>query len=185
MFGGLAQCVVLVPSDLVKCRLQIQQVNSNSNDINNRKFQNGPLRCAYNILKAEGIGGLYSGFLVTALREVPSYGIYFCVYKKVVSFFKDPLTNETSKSGILLAGGLAGCASWTCVYPCDVVKTNIQLYTSNNNSKVPTPIEMAKILFRKHGLKVFVRGLEVTLLRAFPVNACTFYVYENLLRNFK
>ena len=44
---------------------------------------------------------------------------------------------------------------------------------------------MAKILFRKHGLKVFVRGLEVTLLRAFPVNACTFYVYENLLRNFK
>lgn len=179
MFGGFAQCIVLVPTDLVKCRLQTQQDSSSSSS---RSRQNGPFTCAYNIVKAEGIRGLYSGFLVTAFREIPSYGIYFCVYKKVVTLFKDPITNETSKFGIIFAGGLAGCASWTCVYPCDVVKTNIQLYSVNNKSKVPNPIEMTMMLFRKHGIKVFLRGIEVTLIRAFPVNAITFYVYETLLK---
>lgn len=186
MFGGFAQCIVLVPSDLVKCRLQVLNAsNFNSSSMNNlkniNKIQNGPLKCALNIIKTDGISGLYKGFSVTALREVPSYGIYFCVYKKINSYFKDKSTNETSKLGILLAGGIAGCASWTCVYPFDVVKTNIQIYSSNiDKSEAPSILEMSRKLYRKHGWKIFFRGLEVALLRAFPVNACTFFVYETL-----
>jgi len=206
MFGGFAQCIVLVPSDLVKCRLQVQNVsNFNSNSINNNinnnninnnninnniynnnnnnntKIQNGPIKFALNIIKTDGIGGLYKGFLVTALREVPSYGIYFCVYKKINNYFKDKSTNESSKLGILLAGGIAGCASWTCVYPFDVVKTNIQIYSGNiDKGQAPSVIDMSRKLYRKYGWKIFFRGLEVALLRAFPVNACTFFVYETL-----
>jgi len=173
-FAGLVQCTVLVPADRVKCLVQADGV---SNAGGARQYK-GTLDCAKQVLKNEGIGGFYRGFVATASREIPSLGIYFTTYKYVSSVMRSidsPYLNQTV--GTVLAGGTAGAASWLVVYPLDVIKTTIQTSTE----ALPNSIAgVAKFLYKKHGYRVFFKGLGTTVARAFPVNGITFAVYEKM-----
>jgi solute carrier family 25 carnitine/acylcarnitine transporter 20/29 len=263
-FGGMLQCLVLVPADVVKCKMQVmtdyrggmrkRNAGANSNNPTEvpspssststiRSSNEAPrhissLECLTNVYKTEGLRGLYRGLGVTAIREVPAFGVYFFVYRYTVRLLnspKDPKEQQhlptiiESPSGsvtdfsdeqcepvdskgapsalsILISGGLAGSISWICIYPFDVIKSHVQIMTpstsssvtaignkcsatvkGNNNGAVAassaaksesSAIAMALKLYRQHGIKVFFRGLGVTIVRAFPVNAMTFYMYE-------
>lgn len=205
MFGGLAQCIVLVPADLVKVKMQMLGVGAPASKV---VAPTTTLKCALDIVRTQGVLGLYRGFLVTALREAPSFGVYFFTYKTVSNAIrkllkepsssslssqdtyyndiqiisKDVDSNPTSNmTAIFLAGGIAGAASWASVYPVDVIKTHIQLNPADSKESV---IGVAKRLHRTYGFRVFFRGLGVTMIRAFPVNAATFFVYENFKHYF-
>ena len=78
-----------------------------------------------------------------------------------------------STTTVLLSGGFAGAMSWTVIYPMDVIKSNIQ--TSQGSQGI---LATTLSLKRKYGWGIFTRGLGVTVLRAFPVNAAVFYFYE-------
>lgn len=209
--GGIAQCLILVPTDVVKCSMQ---ADAAPHDFFKPVPQNdGVIHCVKTIVQREGISGLYKGFTATALREVPAIGIYFTTYDQTLkfltsqssfslsSFFSNtnptiPLNNDLqiskpsivevssfaskpSTGSILFAGGMAGAVSWLVVYPIDVIKSNIQATDLHGSSTAKTNMfEVAKGLQRKYGWGVFTRGLGVTLLRAFPVNASVFFFYE-------
>jgi len=130
---------------------------------------------------SEGGMGFYRGFGATVLREVPSVGIYFSVYKSVREYIniferhRNPSFQSPSTLSTLLAGGSAGAVSWAIIYPFDVIKTNAQIGSGDR----PTTWQMGVTLYRRYGVRVFYRGLGTTMLRAFPVNASTFYFYEH------
>jgi Mitochondrial carrier protein len=195
-FGGLLQCLVLVPADLIKCKMQVDHSSRKSGS--QRPYANS-LDCATKIYKADGLAGLYRGFSVTACREVPAFGVYFFVYRWTLKFLNgikvfapppQPATLSPADTSshhhhharpspglsTLVAGGLAGCASWTCIYPFDVIKSHVQ---TNTDTKT-TAMQTAAKLYKQHGPRIFVRGLGVCLARAFPVNAAVFYVLESL-----
>lgn len=206
-FGGFAQCLVLCPTDLVKCRyyllfryiwalsylrrsvfkyrLQIDQVRTGSASTVASLYK-GPIDCAYQIYQKNGIRGLYVGLSATCFREVPSFGIYFSVYATMVEFLT-PVGQSLSTPSILLAGGLAGSTSWASVYPVDVVKTYMQVNSMSSSSPILSKsgtgnisfTEMAIALHKKYGLRVFFHGLGTTIVRAFPVNAACFFFYES------
>jgi solute carrier family 25 carnitine/acylcarnitine transporter 20/29 len=46
----------------------------------------------------------------------------------------------------------------------------------------PSFLAIAKRIYTGEGVQGFFRGLTPTLLRAFPVNACAFFVYEGTMR---
>ena len=56
MAAGLAQCIVLVPSDVIKVNMQADDV-----DMNGKRKYSGSLNCMFHILKTEDIRGLYKG----------------------------------------------------------------------------------------------------------------------------
>lgn len=177
--GGVLQCIALVPCEVIKCTLQTQSLKSSSkNNIPTSELRR-TIDCIKNIYKVDGLRGYYRGFSATLTREAPAIGLYFFIYK----FVKDWLTKlqnltKANSAAIMLAGGFAGAVSWTAVYPCDVIKTNLQ------STAVPgapaSMVGMAQYLYKKHGMKVFYRGLGTTIIRAFPVNAATFVCYERL-----
>ena len=187
-FAGGVQALVICPSEHIKCRLQIQHGVGCKDHI----FK-GPFDAMDKILKNHGFSGLYRGFICTAWREIPAFGLYFATY----DFVKEQVSNIISTNEIedandsieqnsssrewaisALAGGCSGALTWAAIYPFDVIKTRIQ------TSPLNTPIEKRRILYlfqkinKEHGPKFFFRGLGVTLLRAFPVNAIIFPVYE-------
>lgn len=170
--GGFLSCLILTPADLVKCKMQVDEAIVGSN-----KYS-GTIQCFKNILKVEGIPGLYKGFVITALREVPSFAIYYSSYK-YISVALTPKQSTPSTTITLFSGGVAGCFSWFLTYPIDVIKSRIQTSTavSTNN---PQLYQVCLTLFRTQGIKGFYTGLGVALVRAFPVNAVTFYCYEKL-----
>jgi len=151
-------------------------------------------------VKNEGASGLFKGFAITALRETPSFAVYFSVYKNSLNWIKNIFEKSSKEdtviegdvlnyslmpnsprptASIMIAGGLAGATSWTAVYPFDVIKTYIQVNSSNNTVNGGV-ISTAISLYKAHGISIFFRGLGTTIIRAFPVNATTFYVYEVL-----
>ena len=139
--GGLTQTVVAVPTELVKCRLQVQYaLRSNPSAIASFVAPASSLPTAAvstsqpttamsmfrHIYQQEGVRGLFRGFSATALRDTPSYGVYFLAYE----YTKDRLLAASNHHSPLLpmlaAGGIAGCLSWLSCYPVDVVKSVIQ-----------------------------------------------------------
>ena len=203
-FGGFLQCLVLVPADLVKCKMQLDHSRVGSK----QGLYKGSLDCFSSIYNKEVLKGLYRGFGVTSVREVPAFGVYFFVYRYSLqclnSLFEStgitqkappspPGVSSTLKQktspglSTLIAGGLAGSVSWICIYPFDVLKSHVQtatdIATVDGEGKVKKPLSTigtALSLYKKNGAAVFTRGMGITVARAFPVNAIVFYLHETL-----
>ena len=67
--AGLAQTMVCCPTELIKCRMQIQNMKTDPTAV---KYNN-VVDAAVKIVKAEGPWALMNGFGSTVAREVPSF----------------------------------------------------------------------------------------------------------------
>jgi solute carrier family 25 carnitine/acylcarnitine transporter 20/29 len=140
------------------------------------------------------IVGLFRGFVSTACREVPSFGIYFGSYTHMLKALTPPNTPPEHQPvmPILVAGGLAGALSWGVVYPVDVIKSNIQLSTLSAplaadeigatavaaKGSSDSMVNVTRALYRRYGYGIFFRGFSTAVVRAVPVNAAVFFFYE-------
>lgn len=166
--SGLAQSPVGSITELLKIRFQIH--NSTSSQIAMLK----------QIYQSEGLRrGIFKGFGITTLREIPSYGIYFASYEYFLTF--ETRGQPYHLVQLSLAGGFAGQLSWLLTYPIDVIKTGIQADTTNQYKGM---IDCGKKLYGEGGIKVFYRGLTPTLIRAFPTNAVCFVLVDYTYRVF-
>ncbi|KAK3936876.1 mitochondrial carrier domain-containing protein [Diplogelasinospora grovesii] len=98
------------------------------------------------IVRTEGIRGLYFGGLVTALRDSIGYGFYFWSYELSNRYFTPP-PGTTSSEGmvgdgvrVLLCGGLAGIVTWASIFPLDVIKTRVQTQQLHTNTPEHAPL---------------------------------------------
>ena len=69
-WSGLPISFIVSPSELIKCRLQMEGIGGRSD-------KSKGLQMMKNIVATEGIGGLYRGLALTMSREMPSYAFYF------------------------------------------------------------------------------------------------------------
>ncbi|KAL1814427.1 hypothetical protein ACET3Z_017001 [Daucus carota] len=184
-FGtGAIQSLILAPVELVKIRIQLQG-NDPNKAVQVQKLE-GPTSVAKGIYRAEGLRGIYRGFTITVLRDAPSYGAYFLTYE----FVREQLHPGCRKSGqetcktMLMAGGLAGVASWICCYPLDVVKTRLQAQSPSAPLLYNGIVDCLQKSVKQEGYNVLFRGLGTAVARAFVVNGAVFTAYESALRLF-
>ncbi|XP_011309823.1 mitochondrial basic amino acids transporter-like [Fopius arisanus] len=165
--AGLVQSPVAAPLELTKTRMQLQSQGSSQ-----RSSYGGPLECLKHIYRHSGLAGVFRGLGITALREAPSYGIYFFTYEALTR--SESATPESiSTITMLIAGGLAGTASWVFTYPIDVIKSRVQ---ADLQQRYLGSIDCLKKSIRDEGISCLFRGLNSTIIRAFPTNAATFAV---------
>ena len=167
--AGIAQAPVCSPIELAKTRLQLQA----SGAVGDNKFSS-PLQCLRQIYRTEGTRGVFNGLGITLLREAPSYGVYFVTYEALTQS-----ATPISTLHMLLAGGLAGTASWVISYPLDVVKSRLQADISGRYSGA---IDCFRKSVQSEGYNCLFRGLNSTIIRAFPTNAATFAVVTWTMR---
>ncbi|XP_002732621.2 mitochondrial basic amino acids transporter-like [Saccoglossus kowalevskii] len=184
--GGL-QCIICCPMELAKTRMQIQgQGESRRYFQSTQHDYKGSIDCIKKIYHQEGIKGCYRGMVPTLLREIPSFGVYFAAYEFFCSNFEKRSTTEhLGLVQLLLAGGFSGMCSWMSTYPVDVIKSRLQADGMHHINKYNGIIDCIVKSYKEPGsggIKVFFRGLNSTLLRAFPVNAATFTVVTLFLR---
>ncbi|KAK4479621.1 hypothetical protein RD792_015147 [Penstemon davidsonii] len=182
---GAIQSIVLSPVELIKIRLQLQPQPKPQSNTNQPTIHKGPLDVARNILRKEGWRrGIYRGLTITVLRDAPAHGVYFWTYEYV----REQLHPGVRKNGqetfqtMLLAGGLAGVASWICCYPLDVIKTRIQAQSEFSTVKYSGIVDCFRTSVKKEGYSVLWRGLGTAVARAFVVNGAVFTAYETALR---
>lgn len=164
--AGIAQSPICSPIELAKTRIQLQTSSG--------QFS-GPLQYLKHTYKYGGYRGVFKGFNVTVLREAPSFGIYFLTYEAITrSSGNEPVSTPC----MLLAGGIAGTASWLLTYPLDVIKSRIQA----DNNRYTGVVNCFKQSIKTEGYSCLYRGVSSTILRAFPTNAVTFTVVTWIFR---
>lgn len=138
------------------------------------------------IVKHEGVRGLYSGFKYHFLRDSLSSGIYFSIYetlKWASNSVLNPGSQETSQFSILLAGGASGMLCWALIFPLDTTKSLVQKDAVTNilrkdHGLEPLPQKNRKL--QKITTKLY-RGLGISMSRSFIVNMIFFSTYEYLM----
>ena len=179
---GLVSALIMCPTEHVKTRLQLQHnpnavVSKGSNEV---IYRNG-LHAVGHIYETAGITGLYRGLAATALRQGPSFSIYFTTYNTLKS---QAAHNQKDSLWLsIVSGGVAGSLSWAMVYPVDLIKNRIQAMPLD--SKKYSMVSVAQQFVQENGWRALFRGFSLTVLRAFPVNAVIFPTYELTLQALK
>ncbi|XP_015956445.1 mitochondrial arginine transporter BAC1 isoform X2 [Arachis duranensis] len=179
-YGGAIISFVLCPTELVKCRMQIQGTDSL---VPKSSRYSSPLDCALKTVKSEGVTGIFRGGFTTLLRESIGNAVFFSTYEYVRyhlhSHAKAVRSNYNNLVDIgigIITGGLGGVSFWLAVLPLDVAKTLIQTNPEKNCSR--NPFQVLSSVYRSGGLKGCYTGLGPTVTRAFPANAAAIVTWE-------
>lgn len=125
-------------------------------------------------LKELGPKFLYKGLSSTFTREMPGFAIYFSVYEGLKDHFR--AITSLNSFHYFIFGGFSGSFSWLFIYPQDLVKTRMQASTDGNL----TIRSVVMNIYRKTGYRGFFKGFHFALMRAVPLHAGTFAMFEFL-----
>ena len=123
---GFVVSWVLTPIELVKCRLQVPLAGA---VLDPSLRYTGPLDCLTRSIRSEGLRVLYRGHVGTMLREVPGTMCWFGAYETFVRWMtpEGKSRAELHPMTVVVAGALGGMSYWAIMYPCDTVKSAMQI----------------------------------------------------------
>jgi hypothetical protein len=143
----------------------------------------GPSDCLRYLLRTQGIRGVYKGFPLQGMRDIPASGIYFLSYEWLfVALRSQRWSDAGGIRASLFAGGTAGVLSWLAIMPLDVVKNIYQADAGREHRAYNSIPQCAADVYRRGGVRAFYTGAGMACLRAFPVNAVTFMVHNHCMK---
>ncbi|KAJ7357287.1 mitochondrial carrier [Mycena albidolilacea] len=185
LFAGLTSAPLATPIELLKVRLQLQMQKS----VSDRQFK-GPIDCAQQLVRSQGVLSLWTGFSGGLLFRANFFYMFLAFEACMRGLSRLNGTSYEPSVGIanLISGGAASLCFWTMAIPFDRTKNQMMSYPyplpypEHRSITRPSFISVARQIHLHEGFKGFYRGLGPCFIRAFPSNACAFFVYEGLLR---
>ncbi|ODV84912.1 hypothetical protein CANARDRAFT_8048 [[Candida] arabinofermentans NRRL YB-2248] len=179
MFSGIITSFVLTPIELIKCKMQVDNLK-----LNNNKTSSSVFDFTKQIYKNDGLKGLWKGQTTTLIREAGGSCAWFGAYEYTLDTFKNYRTKGVASDTpyehkaweLLIAGSMAGVGYNASLFPVDTVKNILQ--TSDGNEKSISSV--TKHIWKTKGIKGFYSGIGVTLFKTIPASAIMFYAYEKL-----
>ena len=174
--AGLTSSFVRGPAERVKTVQQTAESCCGSGGVPD-KYRN-TVRTAMSLAREHGVvRGWFTGTGATIVREVPQCAVYFLTYDTIRRSCDAAVSAEYQTAGIVLAGGSAGVVQWVVTYPLDVIKSRIQAFPPGTYKGM---LDCATKSLKAEGPLVFFRGIEMALLRAFPLHASIFLTCETV-----
>ncbi|KAI1890600.1 hypothetical protein AGOR_G00155340 [Albula goreensis] len=183
--AGMCQVVITTPMEMLKIQLQdagrlaAQQRPAavvstaklgTTNAVLTRSYNVGltpphtartvsATQIAQELLRIQGIQGLYKGLGATLMRDVPFSIVYFPLFANLNRLGKDSPEGAAPFYWSFLAGCVAGSTAAVAVNPCDVVKTRLQSLNSGaNEESYNGVIDCISKIMRKEGPTAFLKG---------------------------
>ncbi|XP_022672504.1 mitochondrial glutamate carrier 1-like [Varroa destructor] len=173
--AGFCQIVVTTPMELLKIQLQdAGRVAKSSSGV----LKLSATTIAMDLIKREGIVGLYKGTGATILRDVTFSMIYFPLFANLNSLGPKREDGTTVFWASFLSGCIAGSTAACAVNPMDVVKTRLQLLTKGSGEENYNGVADACIkIFKNEGLKAFFKGAGCRMIVIAPLFGIAQTVY--------
>lgn len=155
--GEAAACLVRVPTEVIKSKMQTNAAGSTSVLSTLRMVlseQNG------RAIGSSVLGGLYRGYGITLMREVPFAFIQFPIYERVKDEWGRARGREASPLQAAACGSFAGgiAAALTC--PLDVVKTRLMLGSDKHGVQYLGVRDVIQRLANEEGKSIFLSGIQ-------------------------
>lgn len=187
-FAGLAAGVteavaVVTPMEVVKIRLQAQY-HSMSDPLDIPKYRNAA-HAAFTVVKEEGIGAIYRGVALTALRQGTNQAVNFTAYTQLKQALQNNQAKYTEKElpsyQTMVIGLISGAMGPFSNAPIDTIKTRLQKTPAQpGETAVSRVVTIARDMFKQEGARAFYKGITPRVMRVAPGQAVTFTVYEFL-----
>ncbi|XP_027945942.1 solute carrier family 25 member 44 isoform X9 [Eumetopias jubatus] len=173
--------VSVYPFTLIRTRLQVQKGKS---------LYHGTFDAFIKILRADGVTGLYRGFLVNTFTLI-SGQCYVTTYELTRKFVADYSQSNTVKS--LVAGGSASLVAQSITVPIDVVSQHLMMQRKGERMgrfqvrgspegrgivAFGQTKDIIRQILRADGLRGFYRGYVASLLTYIPNSAVWWPFYH-------
>ncbi|XP_057185387.1 solute carrier family 25 member 44a [Triplophysa rosa] len=177
VFMTMTTRATVYPFTLIRTRLQVQKGKS---------LYNGTFDAFCKILKAEGMPGLYRGFMVNSFTLISGQA-YITTYELVRKYVSGYSSNNTVKS--LVAGGSASLVAQSITVPIDVVSQQLMVqgqgcqltrFKLKPKHKVTfgQTRDIVVQIFHADGSRGFYRGYVASLLTYIPNSAVWWPFYH-------
>lgn len=176
-FSGICTSFVLTPIELVKCKFQVENLKNLSNNGSNSNSNANISQITREILRNNGLKGLYKGHSATLLRECGGSMAWFGNYEFIINYFANGEKNfKPSILQLMIAGAGAGIGYHCTLFPADTIKSILQ----TNDSKNLTFTSIAKHIYKTKGILGFYSGIGITLFKSIPTSSMMFIAYEKM-----
>jgi len=128
------------------------------------------------IIKDEGITGLWRGNFTNCVRVAPHAAVQFVTYDKIKIALIGSSDGKMSVPQRLLAGSLSGVAAATVTQPLDVVRIRLQT-DPEVKGKVANAV---RLMWSEGGVVSFYKGWTPAMLSLAPFIAVNFATFDTL-----
>lgn len=197
MLAETLACVIYVPVDVVKERLQVQQTPVGETKGHHHR---GSLDAFRTIVRTEGLAGIYKGYGATLASFGPFSALYFLFYEemKIRSRRLIPLCSDVDDDDenaalpfpcvVLSSAGAGAAASWL-TSPLDMAKLRIQIQRGGGGAANASMtdgggvvyrgmVNCLSVTYRAEGVRGLFRGAVARVLHFAPATAITMTCYE-------
>lgn len=172
MAGATAQTFIY-PMEVLKTRLAVAKTGQYS----------GIYGCAKKILKQEGFGAFYKGYVPNLLGIIPYAGIDLAVYELLKSYWLDNFAKDSVNPGVVVLLG-CGALSSTCgqlaSYPLALVRTRMQAQAMVDGAPQLNMVGLFQRIVSKEGVSGLYRGITPNFMKVLPAVGISYVVYENM-----
>ena len=207
MLAEAVTCIIYVPVDVVKERMQVQQ--KAKDNLHNTHQYNGSWDAFQKIMRTEGFQGIYRGYGATLASFGPFSALYFMFYEQCKSISRNYIDRRNQdgrtqinnnqkhvKDGELPLHHLVACsagagalASWL-TSPLDMAKLRLQVQrgqaatTSNGRNGTKQPQQYRGMLdclssaYKEAGIPGLFRGAGARVIHFAPATTITMTCYE-------
>lgn len=153
--GEVVACFIRVPTEVVKQRMQAGLSKSITETVS---------KC----MEIDGISGLYKGFGITIMREIPFSLIQFPIYEGMKNRIKQYIDRPLGSIESAACGSFSGAIAAAATTPLDVIKTRLMLGNDFNGIPYNGAIDCTKRIYQEglasggtNGVtKVFFSGVQ-------------------------
>ncbi|OIT36639.1 PREDICTED: protein MITOFERRINLIKE 1, chloroplastic [Nicotiana attenuata] len=171
--GNIVSSAIMVPKELITQRMQA--------GAKGRSWQ-----VLMRILEKDGILGLYSGYTVTLLRNLPAGVLSYSSFE----YLKAAVLSNTKRERLepfqsVCCGALAGAISASITTPLDVVKTRLMTQVVHSEAANKAAAAMVtgvsatvKQILKEEGWVGFTRGMGPRVLHSACFSALGYFAFE-------
>ncbi|KAK9765412.1 hypothetical protein K7432_006275 [Basidiobolus ranarum] len=181
--AGSISRTVTAPLDRLKVYLQTQTHSGKNGGVS----LTAAIRHLYD---SGGMTNFFRGNGLNIIKIAPESAVKFYAYENCKLIVRSTFDFEDGEdlgiSGRFLAGGFAGLASQTSIYPLEILKTRIMSSSgiASNSQHKSILIPTAKAMWKKEGIRSFFKGLVPSLVGVFPFAAIDLSVFESLKHSY-
>jgi len=155
--GEAAACLVRVPTEVIKSKMQTNAAGAST------------LTSTIQMVLAEKdgrafashiFGGLYRGYGITLMREVPFAFIQFPLYERFKIEWAKVQGYETSPLQAAACGSVSGGIAAALTTPLDVIKTRLMLGTDKHGVKYTGARDVVERLINEEGSSILLIGIQ-------------------------
>ncbi|KAL2441193.1 Mitochondrial citrate transporter C [Exophiala dermatitidis] len=182
--AGVTEAVAVVtPMEVVKIRMQAQY-HSLSDPLDVPKYRSAP-HALLTVVREEGIGALYRGVSLTALRQGTNQAVNFTAYSELKEFLQKAQPQYEGKNlpgyQTTIIGLISGAMGPFSNAPIDTIKTRLQKTPAEpGQTAISRIVGISRDMFKQEGARAFYKGITPRVMRVAPGQAVTFTVYEFL-----